>query len=594
VGLFFSGISSFPLLICWQTIVCFGKQYLLLTNPLCMKDFPWFHNYPEGTPKEIKLYEYNSITEIFEESCKKYKDKIAFENMGATLTYQQVDDLSRNFAAYLQQELKLQKGDRIAIQMPNLLQFPIAFIGALRAGLIVVNTNPLYTPREMEHQFKDSGAVAIVIVANFASNLEKVIAKTQIKHVIITQLGDMLGMLKGALVNFVVKNVKKMVPDYHLPTALSFKDVLNKGAKLSLKKVDVSVNDLAVLQYTGGTTGVSKGAQLSHANVVAHNAMIRHWFKPYMTPDGSDLIITAIPMYHIFALTVNGLLMFSTGVKNVMITNPRDMKGFVKELKKHKFTIITGVNTLFNGLLNTPGFKELDFTKLKGAVAGAMAVQDVVAKRWREVTGTQLVEGYGLSETSPVLCCNPLDGKDRPGSIGIPMPSTEVSIFDENGNELAQGEVGEICARGPQVMRGYWNQDNSGVFFPGGWFRTGDIGVMDKDGFFKIVDRKKDMIKVSGFNVFPNEIENVIASHPKVLEVAAIGIPDSKSGEVIKAFIVKKDQSLTDKELLKYCHENLTNYKVPKHIEFRTELPKTNVGKILRRALKEQEAVAAA
>lgn len=559
-----------------------------------MKDFPWYKSYPAGVPNEVKLYEYNSVTEIFDESCKKYKDKIAFENMGATLTFAQVDELSRNFAAYLQQDLKLQKGERIAIQMPNLLQFPIAFLGALRAGLIVVNTNPLYTPREMEHQFKDSGAVAIVIVANFASNLEKIIEHTQIRHVIVTQLGDMLGGFKGALVNFVVKNVKKMVPAYNLPGAISFKHALKKGANLQLQKPTVSVNDLVVLQYTGGTTGISKGAQLSHGNLIAHNAMIRYWFQPYMRADKEDIIITAIPMYHIFALTVNGLLMFSTGVKNVMITNPRDMKGFVKELKKHKFTIMTGVNTLFNGLLNTPGFKELDFSHLKGAVGGAMAVQDVVAKRWREVTGSPLLEGYGLSETSPVLCCNPLDGKHRPGTIGIPMPSTEVGIFDENGNQLPQGETGEICARGPQVMSGYWNKDNSGVFFPGGWFRTGDIGQMDKDGFFKIVDRKKDMIKVSGFNVFPNEIENVIAGHPKVLEVAAIGVPDAKSGEVIKVFIVKRDQSLTQEEILKYCHENLTNYKVPKHVEFRKELPKTNVGKILRRALKEQESVAAA
>ncbi|MBT1699880.1 AMP-binding protein [Fulvivirgaceae bacterium PWU4] len=559
-----------------------------------MKDFPWYKSYPAGVPNEVKLYEYNSVTEIFDESCKKYKDKIAFENMGATLTFAQVDELARNFAAYLQQDLKLQKGERIAIQMPNLLQFPIAFLGALRAGLIVVNTNPLYTPREMEHQFKDSGAVAIVIVANFASNLEKIIQHTQIRHVIVTQLGDMLGGFKGALVNFVVKNVKKMVPAYNLPGAISFKHALKKGAGLQLQKPTVSVNDLVVLQYTGGTTGISKGAQLSHGNLIAHNAMIRYWFQPYMRADKEDIIITAIPMYHIFALTVNGLLMFSTGVKNVMITNPRDMKGFVKELKKHKFTIMTGVNTLFNGLLNTPGFKELDFSHLKGAVGGAMAVQDVVAKRWREVTGSPLLEGYGLSETSPVLCCNPLDGKHRPGTIGIPMPSTEVGIFDDNGNQVPQGESGEICARGPQVMSGYWNKDNTGVFFPGGWFRTGDIGQMDKDGFFKIVDRKKDMIKVSGFNVFPNEIENVIAGHPKVLEVAAIGVPDAKSGEVIKVFIVKRDQSLTQEEILKFCHENLTNYKVPKHVEFRKELPKTNVGKILRRALKEQESVAAA
>ena len=559
-----------------------------------MKDFPWFKSYPAGTPREVTLYEYNSVTEIFDESCKKYKDRVAFENMGARLTFAQVDELSRNFAAYLQSELKLKKGDRIAIQMPNLLQFPIAFIGALRAGLVVVNTNPLYTPREMEHQFNDSGAVAIVIVANFANNLEKIIKETAIKHVIVTQLGDMLGGVKGAIVNFVVKNVKKMVPDYHLPGALSFKDVLRKGAGMSLNKTAVDIHENAVLQYTGGTTGVSKGAQLSHANLVAHNAMIRHWFKPYMSKEGDDIMITAIPMYHIFALTVNGLLMFSTGVKNVLITNPRDMKGFCKELKKHKFTIITGVNTLFNGLLNNPKFKDIDFSRLKGGVGGAMAIQDVVAKKWKAVTGTDLVEGYGLSETSPVLCCNPLDGKHRPGTIGIPMPSTEVAIFDEQGNQLPQGESGEICARGPQVMSGYWNQDNSNVFFAGGWFKTGDIGIMDKDGFFKIVDRKKDMIKVSGFNVFPNEIENVVAGQPKVLEVAAIGVPDERSGEVIKIFVVKKDPSLTEEELIAYCRDNLTNYKVPKHVEFRKELPKTNVGKILRRALKEQEAAVVA
>jgi long-chain acyl-CoA synthetase len=558
-----------------------------------MKDFPWFKSYPVGTPHEIELYEHNSLVELFDVSCKKFKNKVAFENMGASLTYGQVDELSRNFAAYLQQELGLKKGDRIAIQMPNLLQFPIAFIGSLRAGLIVVNTNPLYTPREMEYQFKDSEATAIVIVANFAANLEKIIGNTKIKHVIVTQLGDMLGSMKGALVNFVVKNIKKMVPAYSLPHAIQFKEVMKKGVSMTLTTPAVSTSDIAVLQYTGGTTGVSKGAQLSHGNIIAHNTMSKYWFRPYMCKEGKDLIITAIPMYHIFALTVNGVLMFSTGVKNVMITNPRDMKGFVKELRKHKFTIITGVNTLFNGLLNHPDFKSLDFSHLKGAVGGGMAVQDVVAKRWEQVTGKPLVEGYGLSETSPVLCCNPLDGNHKLGTIGIPMPSTEVAIFDDNGNQLGQGEVGEICARGPQVMSGYWKQNNEGVFFKDNWFRTGDIGVMASDGYFKIVDRKKDMIKVSGFNVFPNEIENVVAAHPKVLEVAAIGVPDAKSGEVIKLFVVKRDTSLTQEEVKKYCQENLTNYKIPKYIEFRSELPKTNVGKILRRALKEEEAAAA-
>jgi long-chain acyl-CoA synthetase len=558
-----------------------------------MMDFPWFKNYPEGVSKEIKQYDFNSIIELFEESCRKYKNQIAFENMGVTLTYAQVDELSQNFAAYLQEDLKLKKGERIAIQMPNLLQFPIAFFGALRAGLIVVNTNPLYTPREMEHQFKDAQISAIVIVANFASNLEKVLQSFSIKHIIVTQLGDMCGVLKGTLINFVVKYVKKMVPSYHIPQALSFNNALSKGAARKFIRPEISLNDVAVLQYTGGTTGISKGAKLSHGNIVAHNSMITEWFKPYLNKSSNDIIITAIPMYHIFALTVNGVLMFSTGVKNVLITNPRDIKGFVKELKKHKFTIMTGVNTLFNGLLNNPDFKNLDFSHLHGAVGGGMAVQDIVAKRWKEVTDTALVEGYGLSETSPVLCCNPLDGTHRLGTIGLPMPSTEVAVFDDNGNKLSQGEVGEICAKGPQVMSGYWEKDNDGVFFAGGWFRTGDIGQMDTDGFFKIVDRKKDMIKVSGFNVFPNEIENVIAAHPKVLEVAAIGVPDVKSGEVIKVYIVKKDNSLTEEELKKYCHENLTNYKVPKFVEFRTELPKSNVGKILRRVLKEEQAAAA-
>lgn len=558
-----------------------------------MKDFPWIQNYPEGIPAEIHLYDYHSLVDLFEKSCKKFRDRVAFENMGAQLTFGQVDKLSEDFAAYLQ-SLGLKKGDRIAIQMPNVLQFPVAFFGALRAGLIVVNTNPLYTPREMEHQFKDSEAKAIVIVANFAHSLEKIIGHTDIKHVIVTQLGDMLGGLKGMLVNFVVKHIKKMVPAYSLPNAVSFNDALGKGASLSLSKPTLTPGDTAVLQYTGGTTGISKGAQLSHGNLVAHNSMVTFWFHPFLKqhPGVQEVIITAIPMYHIFALSVNGILMFSEGAKSILITNPRDIPGFVKELRKHKFSIITGVNTLFNGLLNNPDFAKLDFSFLKGAVGGGMAVQDVVARKWEQVTGKPLVEGYGLSETSPVLCCNPLDGTHQMGTIGLPMPSTEVAIFDDDGNQLPQGETGEICARGPQVMSGYWQKDNTGVFFPGGWFRTGDIGLMNEQGFFKIVDRKKDMIKVSGFNVFPSEIENVLAEHPKILEVAAIGVEDEKSGEAIKVFVVKRDQSLTVDEVKAFARENLTNYKVPRHYEFRAELPKTNVGKILRRALKEETASA--
>lgn len=555
-----------------------------------MKDFPWLKRYPVGVAHDIPLYEYQNLIELFDDTCRKFRDQVAFECMGAKLTFGEVDQLAKDFAAYLQNDLKLQKGERIAIQMPNLLQFPVAFMGAIRAGLIVVNTNPLYTAREMEHQFKDATISAIVIVTNFCHNLEKVIARYPIKHIIVTQLGDMLGTLKGSVVNFVVKHVKKMVPPFKIPNTISFNDALKKGRSLQWKQPSFDLKDIVVLQYTGGTTGVSKGAQLSHANLISHTTMTKEWFKPYLAlKDRTNAIVTAIPMYHIFALTVNGLLMYNSGVRNIMITNARDIKGFVKELKKQKFTIMTGVNTLFNGLLNNPDFKDVDFSLLHGAVGGGMAVQDAVAERWEKVTGKPLLEGYGLSETSPVLCCNPLDGTHKRGTIGLPLPATEVAIFDETGNILPQGETGEICARGPQVMCGYWNNDNEGVFFPGGWFRTGDIGFMDPDGFFKIVDRKKDMIKVSGFNVFPNEIENVIASFDKVKEVAAIGVPDTKSGEVIKVFIVKKDPGLTEQELKAYCRENLTNYKVPKHIEFRDDLPKSNVGKILRRVLKEEE-----
>ncbi len=559
-----------------------------------MTSFPWLKNYSAGIPDQLGSLDFTSLPELFETACKKFGDRIAFENLGGKITYREVDRLSTNFAAYLQKELNLKKGDRIAIQMPNLIQFPIALIGSMKAGLIVVNTNPLYTPREMEHQFKDAGISAIVIVSNFAHNLEQIKDKTPAKHIIVTDMGDMLGSVKGAIVNFVVKNIKKLVPAYSLPNAISFKSVLAKGASLQLTKPAIDIEDVAVLQYTGGTTGISKGAQLSHRNIIAHNMMISHWFGPLLNPSEQQIVITALPLYHIFAFSVNGVLMFHKGLRNVLITNPRDIPGFVKEIKKYQFAIITGVNTLFNGLINNPDFASCNFSKLKGAVGGGMAVQDAVAIKWQEITKSPLVEGYGLSETSPVLCCNPLTGNHKRGTIGIPMPSTEVAIFDDVGNQLAQGETGEICARGPQVMKGYWEKDNEGVFFSPDWFRTGDIGLMDTDGYFKIVDRKKDMIKVSGFNVFPNEIENVLAGHPKVLEVAAIGVTDPKSGEVIKAFIVKKDQSLTEEELKKFCHENMTNYKVPKYFEFRTELPKTNVGKILRRTLKEEEAKKAA
>ena len=553
-----------------------------------MADFAWTKRYPKGIPAKIEELKHNSLVEMFEECFEKYPDQDAFENMGKSLTYKEVDVLSVNFASYLQNSCGLKKGDTIAIQMPNSLQYPIALIGALRAGLKVVNTNPLYMPREMEHQFKDAEVKAIVIVENFACNLEKIIKNTKIEHVIVTGLGDLLGGLKGTIVNFVVKYIKKMVPSYNLPEAVKFNEALKKGRSAKLVKPKLNLEDCAFLQYTGGTTGVSKGAMLSHKNVLSHTEQIIWWFDPLLEVGKTETMITAIPLYHIFALTVNGVFMMKIGAKNVLITNPRDMKAFIGELKKQDFTLMTGVNTLFNGLLNQADFQNVDFSGLKATIGGGMAVQDFVAAKWQEVTGTALVEGYGLSETSPVLSCNPLDGTHKRGSIGLPTPSTEMAIFDEEGNQVAQGEVGEICARGPQVMSGYLNKDNSQVFFADGWFRTGDMGMMDEEGFFKIVDRKKDMINVSGFNVYPNEIENVIANHSKVLELAAIGVPDAKSTEAVKVFIVKSDPSLTKEEIDSYCDENLTGYKRPKYIEFRNELPKSNVGKIIRRELREE------
>ncbi|OEK01423.1 long-chain-fatty-acid--CoA ligase [Roseivirga sp. 4D4] len=555
-----------------------------------MSTHPWIANYPAGIAAEISEDRPENLLELFNQAFKSFGSREAFENMGKVLTFQEINLQSDFFAAYLQNEVNVQKGDRIAIQMPNCLQYPIVLIGALKAGCVVVNTNPLYTPREMEHQFNDAEVKAIVIIANFAHSLQEILHKTKIEHVIVTELGDLLGGLKGKLVNFVVKNVKKMVPAYSLPTAKKFNAVMKKGARMKYTKPEVQSSDTAFLQYTGGTTGVSKGATLSHSNVVAHTFAINNWFTPLLQEGQTELMITAIPLYHIFALNVNCTFMMHIGAKNVLITNPRDMPGFIKELKKHPFTLFTGVNTLFNGLLNQPNFGEVDWSHLKGAIGGGMAVQDFVAKKWEEQTKSPLVEGYGLSETSPVASCNPLDGSHRMGTIGLPISSTELSICDDEGNHLPQGEVGEICIKGPQVMSGYWKKDNSGVFFEGRWFRTGDIGQMDADGFFKIVDRKKDMINVSGFNVFPNEVENVIADHEKVLEVAVIGIPDKKSSECVKAFVVKGDPSLTEKELRDFCEEELTGYKKPKYIEFVDELPKTNVGKILRRKLKEMEA----
>ncbi len=554
-----------------------------------MQDYPWFKNYPKGIPKEINPDSYSSVIELLESSFSKYGNKTAYENMGKTLNFNQVERLSAQFADFLQNHAGLKKGDRIAVQMPNLLQWVVAVFGSIRAGLIVVNTNPLYTAREMKHQFTDTRAKAVVILANFASNLEKIIDDTDIETVVITEIGDMLGGFKKTLVNFVVKKVKKMVPPFNIKGAIKFNDTLRKGAAGNFEKHEIDNEEVAFLQYTGGTTGVSKGAMLTHRNIIANMEQISAWMLPKLK-EGVETVITALPMYHIFAFTVNCLAMLKIGARNILITNPRDMPGFIKTLKKFPFTVITGVNTLFNGLLNQEEFKNVDFSTLKVAVGGGMAVQDAVATKWKNITGIPLAEGYGLTETSPVLCCNPIDGTERIGTIGLPVPSTELKLLDETGNEMPVGEPGEICAKGPQVMKGYWERpDETDNVFINGYFKTGDIGIINEDGFVKIVDRKKEMINVSGFNVFPNEIENVISAHEKVLEVGAIGISDPKSTEKVKVFIVKKDESLTEEEIISYCKENMTAYKVPKQVEFRKELPKSNVGKILRRILKEEE-----
>jgi len=554
-----------------------------------MQEYSWFKNYPKGIPKEINPDSYDSLIDLLESSFKKYGDKFAYENMGKTLTFNEVDKLSAQFADFLQNHVGLKKGDRIAIQMPNLLQWVVAVFGSIRAGLIVVNTNPLYTAREMKHQFTDTRAKAVVILANFAQNLEKIIKDTEIQTVVITEIGDMLGGFKKTLVNFVVKNIKKMVPPFKIEGAIKFNTAMRIGAKGNFTKPDINNEDIAFLQYTGGTTGVSKGAMLTHRNIIANMEQISAWMQPKLK-EGVETIITALPMYHIFALTVNCLAMLKIGALNVLVTNPRDMATFIKTLKKFPFTIMTGVNTLFNGLLNQQEFKNVDFSKFKVAVGGGMAVQDAVAIKWKDVTKVPLAEGYGLTETSPLLCCNPIDDTERIGTIGLPAPSTDIKILDDMGKEVPVGESGEICAKGPQVMKGYWEKpEETDNVFINGYFKTGDIGFIDEDGFVKIVDRKKEMINVSGFNVFPNEIENVISAHEKVLEVGAIGISDPRSTEKVKVFIVKKDESLTEEEIISYCKENMTAYKVPKAVEFRKELPKSNVGKILRRILKEEE-----
>jgi len=548
----------------------------------------WLKSYPEGIKSEVDIDAYQSVADVFNQAVDKFSDLPAFCNMGTTLSYDDMGRLTTDLAAYLQSIPGMKKGDRVAVMMPNLLQNPIAIFAILKAGFTVVNTNPLYTARELRHQLKDSGTKVIIVVDNFCDTLEAVVKDTDIQQVVTTQLGDMLKFPKSMIVNLVVKYVKKMVPAYSIPGSITFKQALSIGDSKQFIPVQVTHDDLAFLQYTGGTTGLAKGAMLTNRNMVANMQQSSEWISQ-LVEKRKEIIITALPLYHIFSLTANCLVFMKEGALNYLITNPRDMPGFVKELSSVKFTAITGVNTLFNGLLNTEGFKDIDFASLKLTLGGGMAVQEAVAEHWRRVTGSPLLEAYGLTETSPAVCMNPMNLGDFNGSIGLPVPSTEVSIRTEDGEFLPQGESGELCVRGPQVMKGYWDKPEETAFVldEKGWLKTGDIAIMDEDGFFKIVDRKKDMILVSGFNVFPNEIESVIASCPGVLEVGVIGVEDGKSGEAVKAVIVRNDDSLTEKEVIDHCRKDLTSYKVPRQIEFRTELPKTNVGKILRRELRD-------
>ena len=548
----------------------------------------WLKSYPPGVRAEINVDEYPSLKEMIERALAIHSVRDAYVQMGKAITFGEIDVLSAQFGAFLQTGCGLKKGDRVAVMLPNVLQYPIAVHGALRAGMTVVNTNPLYTPRELEHQLIDSGATVIVILENFAHVLQEVIAHTPIKHVVITSVGEMLGFLKGNIVNFVVRHKRKQVKPYHLPGAWNFQDALTAGSRVRMQPVTLTHSDIAFLQYTGGTTGIAKGAMLTHGNMVANVLQALEWIGPALPRDTATLI-TALPLYHIFALTANCLVFVVLGWRNVLITNPRDFPAFVAELKKYKFAFISGVNTLFNALLHTPGFDKVDFADLRVTLGGGMAVQETVAKRWKEVTGKILSQAWGLTETSPAACIN-LPGEDFNGSIGLPIPSTEISIRDDAGNVLGINDVGEICVRGPQVMAGYWNRpdETAKVMIGSDWLRTGDIGRIDDRGLVFIEDRKKDMILVSGFNVYPNEVESVVVTHPGVLEAAAIAQPDEKSGEVVAVFVVKKDPGLTEQAVIDHCKKALTGYKVPKHVYFRTELPKTNVGKILRRALRDE------
>ena len=550
-------------------------------------DKVWLRNYPEGVPAEADIDAYDSIVALFEESVRRFGDRPAYSNFGVTITYRELDERARALAGYLQ-GLGLEPGDRVAIMMPNLLANPVAIFGVLLAGLTVVNTNPLYTARELEHQLTDSEARAIVIVENFASVLADVIGRTRVEHVVLVRMGDGLGFPKSALINFVVRRVKKMVPAFHLPDAVRFPRALEEGRGKPLRPSEAGRDDVAFLQYTGGTTGVAKGAALSHGNVVSNLQQTSSWIGGSFEP-GQEVFVTALPLYHIFSLVANCLTGMKYGALNVLITNPRDMPAFVKIIAGLKFSVITGVNTLYNGLLNTPAFASVDFSRLKLAVGGGMAMQRAVADRWREVTGVPVVEAYGLTETSPAAVANRLDQTEFTGAIGLPLPSTDISIRDDDGNEVGFDTPGELCVRGPQVMQGYWGRPDATaeVLSDDGWLRTGDMATIDEEGYLRIVDRKKDMIIVSGFNVYPNEIEDVVALHPGVLEVGAVGVPDEKSGEVPKIVVVKKDPDLTSEALIEHCREQLTGYKVPRHVEFRDELPKTNVGKVLRRELRD-------
>ena len=548
---------------------------------------PWLDNYPSGVPASIDVSEYPSIVAVLDRATADYRDRPAFSNLGKTLTYADIDRLSKQFAAYLLGELKLKKGDRVAIMLPNCLQYPVAIFGVLRAGLTVVNVNPMYTARELRHQMEDSGAKVILVLDNFGSTVQEVLEHMPGVRAITSGLGDMLGFPKGAIVNFVLKHVKKMVPDYRIANAVRFRDTLTLGQMHALPEVAIGHDDIAFLQYTGGTTGVAKGAMLTHANMIANMQQVGAWITLSLDR-GQEVAIAALPLYHIFSLTACAMVFIRIGAHSVLVTNPRDMPEFVKILKSVPFSILPGVNTLFNGLLNTPGFEQLDFSHLKVTLGGGMAVQRAVAEKWKQVTGCTLAEAYGLTETSPGVCINPLDLKDYNGSIGLPLPSTDVCVKDDDGKVLASGEIGELCVKGPQVMKGYWQraEETAKVMDGEGWLHTGDMARMDERGYFYIVDRKKDMILVSGFNVYPNEIEDVVAMMPGVLEVAAIGVPDDKSGEAVKVFIVRKDPALTAEQVKAFCKENLTGYKLPRHIEFRDSLPKSNVGKILRKELR--------